>query len=514
MRWQGVVRTGLRLGRRAILKGRRPGREAVTIVLLVLLATALSLTLTSLLEGVANRPDADRIGSLVIGWTFTIAGVLTLASALQETVGQLVTAPDLPLLRTAPIGASHLLAIKVAAVLPRTLFNVLGVALPAALAWATLHPGTSPFGIALALVTLWAVATGAGVSLALPLLRLVPTTVVTPALHLLSTTGFVVAWLAQALIAPRVVTAALEGRFDAALLAPPPAGSPATIAARLVTEGVRLPDLLACLTWSGASLALALVVANRLLDPLHERATLAPMRRVTVGEPRRGLVRAFLVRDAALVLRDWTITLEALAQFAVWMLLPLAALPLVPLEPTVLARLMMVSLALSLGLDLAARALPLEHAALAWSRLTPVSPVRWILLRAVGVAVAGAIVLLVGWSVVAIALRLPPRAAADVLAFALGAATAAIGLGFALGAWFGDLEWRDPRLMLGHSGRMIGALVLLTLSSGWVLWAHRMGPEPSSLTLAVATVVVGAAIGAIGMALAARGIERQDFTSR
>ncbi|MEY4071589.1 MAG: hypothetical protein RL721_2203 [Candidatus Eisenbacteria bacterium] len=345
MRWQGVVRTGLRLGRRAILKGHRPGREAVSVVLLVLLATVLSLTLTSLLEGVANRPDADRIGSLVLGWTFTIAGVLTLASALQETVGQLVTAADLPLLRTAPIGASHLLAIKVAAVLPRTLFNVLGVALPAALAWATLHPGTSPFGIALALVTLWAVATGAGVSLALPLLRLVPTTVVTPALHLLSTTGFVVAWLAQALIAPRVVTAALEGRFDAALLAPPPAGSPATIAARLVTEGVRWPDLLACLAWSGASLALALVVANRLLDPLHERATLAPMRRVTVGEPRRGLVRAFLVRDAALVLRDWTITLEALAQFAVWMLLPLAALPLVPLEPTVLARLMMVSLA-------------------------------------------------------------------------------------------------------------------------------------------------------------------------
>lgn len=509
-----MVRAGLRLGTRAVVNGHRPGREAISAVLLVLLATALFLTLSSLLEGVANRPDAALLTRLVLGWAFTIAGLLTLASALQETVGQLVTAPDLPLLRTTPIGTTHLLAIKVAAVLPRTLFSVLGIALPAALAWSALHPGTSLIGIVLALVTLWAVATGAGVALALPLLRLVPTTVVTPALHLLSTTGFVVGWLAQALIAPRVVTTVLEGRFDAALIAPPPAWSPATRAAHLLTDGARGADLLVCVAWSGLALVLAAVVANRLLDPLHERATLAPMRSVTAREPRRGLVRAFLARDAALVLRDWTITLEALAQFAVWMLLPLAALPLVPLEPTVLARIMMVSLALSLGLDLAARALPLEHAALAWSRLTRVSPVRWVVLRAVGVAVAGTVVLLVGWGVVAIALRLPLRAAADVLTFAVGAATAAIGVGFALGAWFGDLEWRDPRLMLGHSGRMVGALGMLLLSTGWVLWAHRLGPEPAPLALSGVGLVMGGAIGAVGMVLAARGIERQEFTSR
>ncbi|HEY6894366.1 MAG TPA: helix-turn-helix domain-containing protein, partial [Rhodanobacteraceae bacterium] len=74
------------------------------------------------------------------------------------------------------------------------------------------------------------------------------------------------------------------------------------------------------------------------------------------------LTRAFLRRDSALLARDWPVALDAFANLALWSLLPLAVLPLAPLPRQELARDMLIALSVSLGHDVAARALQLPGA--------------------------------------------------------------------------------------------------------------------------------------------------------
>src|SRR5262249_19654474 len=130
------------------------------------------------------------------------------------------------------------------------------------------------------------------------------------------------------------------------------------------------------------ALALAFASADRLLAQLQSHAASVPAR-VVRGSVRRApsLQGAFLRRDLALFSRDWPVLLDLLSRLALWTLLPLALLPVTPLPRAELVRDMLVALTLSLGNDIAGRALPLERHALAWARLSPVGGARWVLRR-------------------------------------------------------------------------------------------------------------------------------------
>jgi hypothetical protein len=271
----------------------------------------------------------------------------------------------------------------------------------------------------------------------------------------------------------------------------------------------------ACIAASLLALALAFVIAERLLAGLQPGAAPAPGMAVRGTSLRAGtLAGAFLRRDLALFSRDWPVLLDLAARLLLWTLLPLAVLPLTPMPPPVLVRDMLVTLTLSLGNDIGTRVLPLERHSLAWARLSPVGVPRWVLRRALGVAGLGVTILLAGAVVAGAALRLAPLEILDAFGFALPAAATALGSGLMLGAWLGDPEWRDPRAMLGPGGRTLSALVMLTQGAMWVAASHALGPGPAGAGWLVTLGLSGAFVAWVLLVVTARAVERREYAAR
>lgn len=513
-----VLRTGLRLARRQLWHAGRPRRGLLPLLLVLSIAAITWLALGTLFQTLTSADAPRAWATNVLAWAFTLSFVMAFLGGLHVTVNALIADPDLERLIATPAGAWDLLLMKSAATLPRTAAAVAGIALPAALAYALTQP--DPGGLAwrlpVALFTLWAVPLSAAVLVALPLLRIAPFARLRESLAVLATVAFLAGWLANAFWVPRVL--GRSGALPETLRALPeaPAWAPATWAAQVVSANAPGPYAIGCLFMCAIAILWAAHSARALLGALQEQLV-APLGRTVRAPARRArtLGRAFLRRDAALVSRDWPVLLDAMAQLALWTLLPLAVLPVAPLPALELARAMLITLCVSLGHDVAARALPLERSALAWARLSPVGGARWVRQRALGVAIVSGVILAVAGALVCTALRLPLDQSMDAMAFALGAGATMSGAGLALGAHLGDPEWSDPRAMLGAGGRGLAAGVLLTLAAAWLTLAHVASPAHALHPAALLVIIgAGALSGALGIELAARRLERQEFTSR
>ena len=149
------------------------------------------------------------------------------------------------------------------------------------------------------------------------------------------------------------------------------------------------------------------------------------------------------------------------------------------------------------------------------SRLSPVGGARWVRLRALGVAAAGGTALVAATALVSFAFGLDGRAAADVLAFALGAGLTATSTGLAVGAWLGDPAWTDPRAMLGAGGRTVSAAALLAQAAVWLALSHVLSPGAPRPVATSLALLAAATLFASGMlALAARAVDRREFAGR
>jgi hypothetical protein len=516
-----LARTAWTLARRSVWHAGRPRGGAALAGLTLVFAAAGTLVFLALFGAAAEAGVPRAAAEALLAWAFTLAMLMLVLGDLHAVVAAATTDPDLDRLRAAPLTGAQILAWKLVTTLPRTTPPALAVALPATLAFALAWGGVPPAGAALALLLAWAIPLALGTLLALPLLALVPGARLREWLALLATLAFVAGWLANAFWLPRVSLGVPggDGRVADALAAipPPPAWWPATWAARAVAGApARAAEAtVACGLALLAAAAGSAWMATRLLGVVQARAAGPPAR--TSGaraRPAPTLAAAFLRRDAALASRDWPVALDALAGLALWMLLPLAILPLAPLPPLVLARAMLIALSVSLGHDLAARALPLERDGLHWAHVSPVGAARWVRLRALGVGLAGAAVVAVALAGVGLALRLEPAAWLDAAVFGSASAATAMATGLALGARHGDPAWTDPRAMLGAGGRALSAVAMLAQSAVWLALAHRVPASGVSPGAAVTLLAAAGVFSAAMLALAAGVVERREPAPR
>jgi len=511
-----VARTQWLQSRRAMWSGGRPRRGVVGIVIAALMSGAFSVTFIVLFSALESTGAPAEARARVLGWAFTFAFVLLALGDLLTVVSAAATAPDLERLLAAPLRPRELLLIKFMETLSRTLGPVVAIALPAALCFAASTPGVSVIALLVALGTLWAVPIALGSALAMPLLRLAPAARLRESIAVLATLAFLGGWLANTFWMPRLlVSTDVAARLRA--IPPPPFWSPATWAAdALARPGERgLEALAACIAASLGALLLAFGVAERLLSRLQPGAVPVAGTLVRGSSRRAGtLAGAFLRRDVALFSRDWPVLLDLAARLLLWTLLPLAILPLTPMPPAELVRAMLVTLTLSIGNDIGARALPLERHALAWARLSPVGGARWVRYRALGVAFLAVSILLAGAVIAGVALRLSPLGILDAFAFALPAAATAVGFGLLIGALLAEPEWRDPRAMLGPGGRTVSALVMLSQGAVWVAASHVLGPGPVGAGWLVTLGLIGAFVAWMLLVITARMLERREYTAR
>jgi hypothetical protein len=446
-----VARTGLLLARRALWSGGRPRQGVLPVMLMLLLAGASALALTVLFGSAAAAQVPKAVHVNLLGWAFTLAMLMLVVGDLHAVVSAAVTAPDLELLRAAPLSARQILGLKLAATLPRTLPPVLAIALPSVLAYGYVNGSPSAPVLLLVLAGLWALPLALGTLARDP--APAPGTRRSPA-RAARIAGHT--RVHRRLGGEHVLGAAARQRFagpggSIARAACAPDWSPATWAAHAVAGGRGAGSALAGFSaLVFAALSAASAVAGELFEVVMSRST-GTLGRVSAASARRApsLARAFLRRDAALATRDWPVTLDALAGLALWTLLPLAILPLAPLAPLSVARDMVIALSVSLGHDFAARALPLERDSLAWARLSPVGGARWMRLRALGLGLAALGMVAVAVLIVALVFRLSPAGVADVAVFACAAAITTLSTGPALGSEvrrFGvDRPARDAR---------------------------------------------------------------------
>ena len=516
MRLAGVARSLVTLACRDLWSGGRPRRGLVPIVISLLMGSVFTMTFLMVFGSLASAGASLEVHARVLAWAFTLGFLLLALGDLHTVVSAAATAPDLERLLAAPLRPREMLLLKFMETLSRTLGPVVVIALPAALSfmWVTLDLRIGALFVAL--LALWSVPLGFGSALAMPLLRLAPARRLRETTAVLATFAFLAGWLANTFWMPRLVANA-DLTVGLRAIPAPPAWLPATWAADALVFGGRrgLDGLVACAVASVLALLLAAFVSERMLTQLQSDAVSAPGTSVR-GTARRAstLAGAFLRRDLDLFARDWPVLLDLFARLALWTLLPLAVLPLAPLPPAELLRDMLVTLTLSLGNDIGTRALPLERHSLAWARLAPVGGARWVSLRALGVGSLGFVILAAGSVLAGSALRLPFAVTANAFLFALPAAAVALATGFLLGATLADPEWRDPRTMLGPGGRTVSAFVMLSQGGLWVLASHAIGAASVPATWLVPLLVMGAVATWALLGVAARAVERREYTAR
>jgi len=221
-----------------------------------------------------------------------------------------------------------------------------------------------------------------------------------------------------------------------------------------------------------------------------------------------------IARDARLFLRDWTMLSDVLMSAALWTLLPFVGLSLPAGRGPLVDGLALLALAVALGYEVAARALPFEREGGAWRRLAPVSAWRWTLAKLAGAALVAAPILLVASLAIALPLRLGPGAWLSALTLALPALGLALAVGLLSGAWFGNPRWTDPRAMLGLTGRLVALLLLVTQVGLWIgvwLGAHALGPRLPSGVMLIAPAVLAALLALAPLEMTARRIAATEW---
>ncbi len=521
MRWAGVLGTQAALLRTQWWTSGRGGFRlrggAGATVLGLMLVGFLLWTFVQTFGAFANagvpQPTAER----VFAWILQVAIVGMLVLDLQLAVTQLVAARDLELLRRAPLAPQQVLAISLLRSLPQSTGMLLAFSLPAWFGLVSAYPSlaTQSFLLAPVLVLLWAVALGTGLALALALLRITPAARLREALGLLATLIVTATWLASSFLLPRVDR---EHGLDVVLsemlhtLPHPPAWSPAAWAMNAMRgDGVAWAALaLAAL----AAAALAGGASHLWLDDVQSRAA-SGERRAARSRPlsrARSLTAAFLRRDSALLMRDWTMVADIVTAAVLWLLLPLILAPALELTPAALLRSMLVLLATGLGYEVAARALPLERHLLVWSRLSPVGVSGWVVRRMAGVAMFSLPIMLLSFLILALMLRPSGEALAHAALLGAGAWATAIGVGFATGAMAGDPDWVHPRAMLGLGGRLIASLAAILQAGAWSVLGW--GIEGAGLGPELLSALLGIGIGVASIGVAIRSVEQHIDASR
>ncbi len=511
-------------GRAALVRGRlwtrdrgrvRPRSGIVSLALALLSAAGLAWALSVAFAALRGLDVGEPVARALLGWLFTATLTGVLVFDLHQALAVLVAAPDLDLLRAAPLSRRGLVALRLLDALPQSLPIVLTLALPAALGYAVAYgaPAGGAAMVALALAGLWLAPLGAGLALALPLARMLPPARARDLLGMLATFALVAAWLANALLVPRAGLEGLSGTPGAGALAalpPPPGWLPSrwaadALATRFAEPGAAVFLALAAL----AGAALAWWSTDRHLAAALDRTLDAPRRAGRGFGPARvarSATAAFLARDARLFGRQWSVAADVVAASLLWLLLPLFAVPLVPAGRTDLARAMLVLLAIGIGYEVGARALALERRGLAWARLSPLGPARWVRGRLAGVAILAAALLLPATAAVTLGFRLPPAVVPRLLEWACSAAAVSISLGLLTGAAFADTAWSHPRAMLSLPGRLAGLALLLAQVGAWLaLPALGVHPPPGGV-LAAGLALSALAVAAAGRTLAGRNL--------
>ena len=522
-----VAHSRLRLLRNAFRpRGRSASRRrpnpAASVLLLGAFASLVYLTMATTFAPLAGAgPDGGgRVLALILA--AAVAGLLVFD--VHFAVSAVLLDSDLELLRRAPIPRAALLLIKLVDSLPRTASIVLAFAGPAVLAYA----GAWPLPIwswplaAIQLAALWALPLGLGVTFALLLLRRVPARRAREALGLLATFFITGVWLVNSFVVPRLVEhtdalgASLE-RWGAGAAFSPPHWAARALAAAAADRPLEAIGLTLGLALAGAvALALAAMTATAQLDtvlariaqgetPRSRRAGATAPGRARPTDERGGMFAAVIRKDARMLARDWTVLSDVLAAAALWTLLPLVSVPLQSFPAEVIARAMMVALAVALGYEVAARTVPFERDGLVWMRLAPVRPVRWAAAKLAGAGMLSLALMAVAATGVVLALGVGSGWPGFV-SLALSALALSLAMGFWTGIVFGDPKWTNPRAMLHFSGRLIATLLLLVQAGLWLGltaaiegFAHLLPPgievwAPPLVALPAAAIPLTAAI--------------------
>ena len=175
----GVLRSRLTLARAELFtreRGRWRARSGLGAVALALAISALlTYSLTRLFVAFAADGATALEASRVLVAVFTATALGTLLFDLHATMATLLLAPDLELLRRAPLPARTVLALKLLDALPLSSTMILALAIPTTIAFALAYPGTLHIGLApFVLAALWAVPLGLGVAVAAALVRIAP----------------------------------------------------------------------------------------------------------------------------------------------------------------------------------------------------------------------------------------------------------------------------------------------------------------------------------------------------
>ena len=501
----GVLRSRLTLAR-AEMFTRERGRWRVraglgAVVLAVAISALLTYSLTRLFVAFAADGATALEAARVLVAVFTTTALGTLLFDLHATMATLLLAPDLELLRRAPLPARTVLALKLLDALPLSSTMILALAIPTTIAFALAYPGALHVGLApFVLATLWAIPLGLGVAVAAALVRIAPAALVREAIGLLTTVALTLTWLTNTFLLPRLLSEGrmLDGTFRSMLsqFPAPLAASPATWAVEALLAP--WPHALVALGLLGVSAALSLALAARVgaralqrgSEVIHATPVAHRASRVAFTVSRAS---AFLQRDLALYLRDWTVMSDIVVAALLWTLLPLAFIPVLPMPPVVLAHTMLVALTVGLGHEVASRALPFERDAIQWLRIAPIHPTRWVALRVPGVLVIALPLFLLGWVAVAVTLRLGPSDTANVLLQSGAALATSIAIGFWVGAAFGDPAWRHPRAMLKGTGRLVAVLLLVGQACTWLALRPMLADWPG-IPATLGTLLIAAGV--------------------
>jgi hypothetical protein len=159
---------------------------------------------------------------------------------------------------------------------------------------------------------------------------------------------------------------------------------------------------------------------------------------------------------------------DVLASAVLWALMPLLATPLRPLRSPGLVRLMLLSLSVGMGYEIAARALPLERRAAEWMRLAPVPPGSWAVARLLSVGSLALAVVAIAAAGLGIAARSSPGDWLNAATTVLPALALSVALGLWTGATFGNRDWTSPRGVLTLGGRLVAAALVIVQVAGWL----------------------------------------------
>jgi hypothetical protein len=527
---RGVLRARWRLVRNGLLgKGRRSrrgrGSQATAALILTIVSGALLYTVFAALFGsLAEFSDGAARATALLGLVIGAALVALVVFDLHYAVSTLFLDSDLELLRRAPLAPAELFALKLLDAFPRTSIMLVVVVLPAVIAFASAWP-LPPWAwllFPLQMAALWAIPLGIGTALSVAVVRRVPARRAREALGLLSSLLLTLLWLANAFLLPRVddssrIATVLTGGRGWAAWSPPHWMASAIGAAHAGRPWEALVPTSGLVFGAALAMFFGATVASRQLEAAMARvASGRPARRGAVrrrrGTEAEGVLAALLRRDARLFARDWTVVSDVLTAALLWTLLPLVTSPAFgELPADTVPRTMLVALSVALGYEIAARSAPFEREAVAWVRLAPLEPGRWVTAKALGAAAIAVPLVILAAVVLARAFPLPATAWPSILSIALSALGLALVVGIWNGVAFGDWAWTNPRAMLTTSGRIVATLLLLVQLAFWEAVAYWVAAWPAWAAFWL-PVAIATAIGVAPFRLARRRIASMEWS--